>query len=70
MALESESDTLTPEALAIQVITENPELTKKYSTGDLGVLSVLQAKAAQLSGGRVNEAALRDTLMRKLGASA
>ena len=65
---ESESDTMTPESLAIQVITENPELTRKYASGDLAVLSHLQAKALELSAGRVNEAVLRDTLMRKLGA--
>ena len=68
MANESESDTMTPESVAIQVITENPELTRKYSGGDLAVLSHLQAKALELAAGRVNEAILRDTLMRKLGA--
>jgi hypothetical protein len=69
VASESESDTMTPESVAIQVIIENPELTRKYSGGDIAVLSLLQAKALELSAGRVNEAALRDTLMRKLGAS-
>jgi hypothetical protein len=69
VASESESDTMTPESVAIQVITENPELTRQYSKGDLAVLSLLQAKALELSAGRVSEAALRETLMRKLGAS-
>ncbi len=65
---ESESDTMTPESIAIQVITENQELTKKYAGGDMAVLSILQAKALELAAGRVNEAALKDTVMRKLGA--
>ena len=65
---ESESDTLTPEALAVQVITENPELAKKYALGDMAVLALLEAKALHLASGRVNEAAMKETLMRKLGA--
>lgn len=65
---ESESDTLTPEALAVQVITENPELTKKYAGGDLAALSLLQAQALELAAGRVSEAAMKETLLRKLGA--
>jgi hypothetical protein len=69
VALENESDTITPESVAIQVITENQELTHKYSAGDLAVLSILQAKALELAQGRVSEAVLRETLMRKLGAS-
>ena len=66
---ETNSDTVTPEALAVQVIEQNAELAKSYAGGDLGALSVLQDKAVKLAAGRVNEQALKDTLMRKLGAS-
>ena len=69
MPPETDSDTVTSEALAVQVIEENTELAKQYAGGDLGVLSILQDKALQLAAGRVNEQTLKDTLMRKLGAS-
>ena len=69
MPPEADSDTVTPEALAMQVIKENTELAESYAGGDLGALSVLQDKAVQLAAGRVNEQSLKDTLMRKLGAS-
>lgn len=69
MPPEPESDTLTPEALAIQVIEQNADLARKYAGGDLAALSALQEKAAQLSAGRVDAQKLNDTLMRKLGAS-
>ena len=69
MPPDTNSDTLTPEALAVQVIEQNSELAKKYAGGDLGALSLLQDKAVQLAAGRVNEQTLKDTLMRKLGAS-
>lgn len=69
MPPETNSDTLTAEALAMQVIEENSELAKQYAGGDLGALSVLQGKAVKLAAGRVNEQTLKDTLMRKLGAS-
>ena len=69
MPPETESDTVTAEALAVQVIEQNTELARSYAGGDLGALSVLQDKAVQLAAGRVNEQTLNDTLMRKLGAS-
>ncbi len=69
MPPESDSDTLTAESVAIQIIQENQELAKKYATGDLPVLSVLQEKAVKLAAGRLDEQVVRDTLMRKLGAS-
>ena len=69
MPPETDSDTVTPEALAVQVIEENTELARDYAGGDLGALSLLQDKAVQLAAGRVNEQTLKDTLMRKLGAS-
>ena len=66
---ETNSDTITPDALVTQVIEQNTELAKSYAGGDLGALSVLQDKAVKLAAGRVNEQTLQDTLMRKLGAS-
>jgi Asp-tRNA(Asn)/Glu-tRNA(Gln) amidotransferase B subunit len=66
---ESESDTLTAEALAVQVIEENPDAAKKYAGGDLAALGVLREKAVALAAGRINEKELENTLMRKLGAS-
>jgi hypothetical protein len=60
---------MTPESVAIQAITQNPELVRKYGAGDIAILSLLQAKALELSGGHISEAVLKDTLMRKLGAS-
>ncbi len=69
MPPEPESDTLTAESVALQVITENEDLARKYASGDLAVFSVLQEKAVKLAAGRLNEQTVRDTLMRKLGAS-
>ena len=69
MPPESDSDTLTAESVAVQVIEENQELAKKYASGDMAVLSILQEKAAKLAAGRLNEQTVKDTLMRKLGAS-
>ncbi len=69
MPPESDSDTLTAESVAIQVIQENQELARKYATGDLTVFGALQEKAVKLAAGRLNEQTVRDTLMRKLGAS-
>ena len=66
---ESKSDTVTAESLAVQVIQENQELANKYAAGDLTVLSTLQEKAARLAAGRVKEREMKDTLIRKLGAS-
>ena len=69
VATDSDNETVTAEAVAMQVINENPETVRRYSTGDLSVLSVLQEKALQAAKGRLGEQELRDTLMRKLGAS-
>ncbi len=69
MPPETQSDTLTPESIAIQVLEENLELSKQYASGDIAVLSTLEAKALALAAGRVDAQAVRDTLMRKLGAS-
>ena len=69
MPPESDSDTLTAESVALQTIEENQELAKQYASGDLAVFSVLQEKAVQLAAGHLNEQTVRDTLMRKLGAS-
>lgn len=69
MPPEPDSDTLTAESIAVQVIQENPELAKKYAAGDMTVFGVLQEKAVKLGAGRISEQAVKDTLMRKLGAS-
>ncbi len=53
----------------MQVIQENESLAKKYATGDLTVLGVLQEKAVKLAAGRLDGQTVKDTLMRKLGAS-
>ena len=66
---ESQSDTSSAESIAVQVIEENADLAKQYASGDLTVLNTLQEKALQLAAGRVKEPELKDTLMRKLGAS-
>ncbi len=66
---EPESDILTAESVAVQVIQENSDLAGKYAAGDLAVLSTLQEKALQIAAGRVKPAELENTLMRKLGAS-
>ena len=69
MPPESDSDILTAESVALQVIEGNQELAKQYASGDLAVFSALQEKAVELAAGRLNEQTVRDTLMRKLGAS-
>ena len=69
MPPESHSDTVTAESLAVQIIEENQELAGKYAAGDMTVLNTLQEKALRLAAGRVKELELKDTLMRKLGAS-
>ena len=66
---ESHSDTVTAESLAVQVIDENQELANRYAAGDLTVLGALQEQAAKLAAGRVKEQEMKDTLLRKLGAS-
>ena len=66
---ESESDTITPESIAVQIITENQDLARQFAAGDLTVLGVLQDKALALAAGRLNEHDVKDTLERKLGAS-
>ena len=69
MPSESHSDTVTAESLAVQIIEENQDLAGKYAAGDMTVLNTLQEKALKLAAGRVKEPELKDTLMRKLGAS-
>lgn len=66
---EPESETMTAEAIAIQTITENAELAKQYAGGDLAVLSTLEEKALAIAAGRLDSQEVKDTLMRKLGAS-
>ena len=66
---EPESDTITAESIAVQVITDNQDLARQFATGDLTVLGILQDKALALAAGRLNEHDVRDTLERKLGAS-
>lgn len=69
MPSESESDTLTAEAVAVQVIQENADLAGKYAAGDMTVLPALQEKALKIAGGRLKASELENTLVRKLGAS-
>ena len=69
MPPESDSDTLTAETVALQVIQENQELARKYAAGDMTVLGTLEEKAAKLAAGRISEQTVKDTLVRKLGAS-
>lgn len=66
---EPESDTLTAESIAVQVIQENADLAQKYAAGDMTVLSALQEKALGIAAGRVKPQELQNTLVRKLGAS-
>lgn len=66
---ETHSDTANPESIAIQVLEENSDLAKKYASGDMAVLSALQAKAIALAAGRFSDQEVQNTLMRKLGAS-
>lgn len=65
---ETESETLTPESIAIQVLQENGELAGRYAGGDLTVFATLQDKALALAAGRLDEQTVKDTLLRKLGA--
>lgn len=69
MPSENQSDTLTPESIAVQVMEEHPHLLRRYSGGDLEALTLLQQEATKLAAGRVEPETLADTLMRKLGAS-
>ena len=69
MPPEPDSDILTPEALAIQIIDQHPELAKKYAGGDMSALGTLEEKALALGAGRLSEQEIKETLMRKLGAS-
>lgn len=69
MPPEIQSNTITPESVAIQVMQENVELAQRYAGGDMAALSALQDKALGLAAGRLNEQAVKDTLQRKLGAS-
>ncbi len=69
MPPEPESDTITADSIATQVITENADLAKQFATGDLTVLGQLQDKALALAAGRLNEHEVKDTLERRLGAS-
>lgn len=64
---EPESEIMTPESLAIQIIQENQELVTKYGGGDATALGILEEKILRLGAGRVNEGSLKDTLVRKLG---
>ena len=66
---EINSDTITAESIAIQVLEENVELAQRYAGGDVSAFSLLQDKALSLAAGRLDEQAVRDTLQRKLGAS-
>ena len=69
MPRESESDTVTAESIAVQVIQENADLAQKYAAGDMTVLGALQEKALGIAHGRVTEKEMQNTLVRKLGAS-
>ncbi len=69
MPPDNESETLTPESIAVQVMEEHPNLVKRYSSGDLEALTLLQQEASKLAAGRVDDKTLADTIMRKLGAS-
>ena len=60
---------MTAESLAIQIIEENQDLAQKYAGGDFSVLGTLEEKATQLAAGRVNADEMKNTLVRKLGAS-
>jgi hypothetical protein len=68
MQPEVESNTLTAEALAIQILSENEALAKKYACGDLAAMELLQEKARRLSSGRLNEESVKAVLLSKLGA--
>ena len=69
MPSEPESDTMTAESIAVQVIQENADLAQKYAAGDMTVLGALQEKALGIARGRIQPRELENTLVRKLGAS-
>ncbi len=69
MPTEPESDTLTADSIAVQVIQNHADLAQKYAAGDMTVLPALQEKALEIAGGRVKPQELENTLVRKLGAS-
>lgn len=69
MPPEPESDTLTADSIAIQVIQNHADLAQKYAAGDMTVLPALQEKALEIAAGRVKPQELENTLVRKLGAS-
>ena len=69
MPSEPESDTLTADSVAMQVIQENADLAGKYAAGDMTVLPALQEKALGIARGRLQPQELENTLVRKLGAS-
>ena len=66
---EIDSNSLNADSIATQVIQDNQELAKQYASGDMAVLSTLQQMALALAAGRVSEHEVKDTLMRRLGAS-
>ena len=66
---EPESDTITAESIAVQVIQENADLAGKYAAGDMTVLGALREKALGIARGRIQPQELENTLVRKLGAS-
>ena len=69
MPSEPESDTITAESIAVQVIQENADLAAKYAAGDMTVLGALHEKALGIARGRIQPQELENTLVRKLGAS-
>ncbi len=69
MPTEPESDTLTADSIALQVIQNHSDLAGKYAAGDMTVLPALQEKALEIAAGRVKPQELENTLVRKLGAS-
>ena len=69
MASEPESDTMTAESIAVQVIQENADLAGQYAAGDMTVFGALREKAMGIAAGRVKPQELENTLVRKLGAS-
>ena len=66
---EPESDTMTAESVAVQVIQENADLAQKYAAGDMAALGALREKALGIARGRLQPQELENTLVRKLGAS-
>ena len=66
---EPESDILTADSIALQVIQNHADLAEKYAAGDMTVLPALREKALEIAAGRVPPQELENTLVRKLGAS-